>query len=52
MRKLFFALSILMLSLLAYSCTEKDNPQYELSKVKIQLVSSEDIMHRKVWKYR
>ena len=30
-----------MLSLLAYSCTEKDNPQYELSKVKIQLVYPE-----------
>ena len=41
MRKLFFALSILMLSLLVYSCTEKDNPQYELSKVKIQLVYPE-----------
>ena len=34
MRKFFFALSILMLSLFVYSCTEKDNPQYELSKVK------------------
>lgn len=41
MRKLFFALSILMLGLLVYSCTEKDNPQYELSKVKIQLVYPE-----------
>ena len=30
-----------MLSLLVYSCTEKDNPQYELSKVKIQLVYPE-----------
>ena len=41
MRKLFFVLSILMLSLLVYSCTEKDNPQYELSKVEIQLVYPE-----------
>lgn len=41
MRKLFFTLSILMLSLLVYSCTDKDNPQYELSSVKIQLVYPE-----------
>ncbi len=41
MRKLFFALSIFMLGLFVYSCTEEENPQYELSNVKIQLVYPE-----------
>ena len=41
MRKQFFILSILMLGLFVYSCTDEDNPQYELSNVKIQLVYPE-----------
>lgn len=41
MRKIFYALSILMLSLLVYSCKERINPPYELSKVKIQMVYPE-----------
>lgn len=41
MRKQFFILSMLMLGLSVYSCTDEDNPQYELSNVKIQLVYPE-----------
>ena len=41
MRKLFFAFSMCMLGLLVYSCSDDDQPGYDLSQVKIQLVYPE-----------
>lgn len=41
MRKLFFAFSMCMLGLLVYSCSDDEQPGYDLSQVKIQLVYPE-----------
>lgn len=42
MKKLTFALSIFLLSLCFYSCSDDNNHLYEVSNVKIQLVYPED----------